>query len=119
MDAIIITALEKALTAAERCISNAQAIKKANVSACVEYLRAAQSAITGLEDEADEILIEAKLVSQFYWEKRIALYERIERYLNRDRLRPLLDQAMQGLRPARGLPNVIHRAFSEEPRRPK
>ena len=97
MDAIIVTALETALAAAQGYISNAQAIKKANVSACVDYLRAAQSAITGLEDEADEILIEAKLVSMFYWEKRIALCERIERYLNRDRLRPLLDQAIQGI----------------------
>ena len=87
MHTIMIRALDRAFSAAERYISNARAIKKGNVAACIEYLRAAQSAITGLETETDEILVEAKLVSQFYWEKRSALYQRIEEYLNRERLR--------------------------------
>jgi hypothetical protein len=91
------TALERALLAAEDHLKKANAIKSANIAACVEYLRAAQSAISGLEDEVDEILIEAKMVARFYWEKRDVLYERIDRYLNRDRLRPLLDQAIQGI----------------------
>ena len=99
MDPIILTALgtamARALTAAEDHLSKARAVKSDNIAACVEYLRAAQSAITGLEDEVDEILIEAKMVAQFYWEKRAALYERLDRYLNRDHLRPLLDQAIK------------------------
>jgi hypothetical protein len=44
--------------------------KKYNVSACVSYLEAARTAIRGLEDELDEILIEAEQVSQYYWEKK-------------------------------------------------
>ena len=91
------TALERALTLAEDHLSKAQAVESANIAACVEYLRAVQSAMSGLEDELDEILIETKLVARFYWDKRAALYERIDRYLNRDRLRPLLDQAIQGM----------------------
>jgi hypothetical protein len=91
------TALERSLAVAENHLSKANAVKSANIAACVEYLRAAQSAIKGLEEEVDEILIEAKMVGRFYWDKRAALYERIDRYLNRDRLRPLLDQAIQGI----------------------
>jgi hypothetical protein len=91
------TALERALSVAEDHLKKAHAVKTANIAACIEYLRAAQSAITGLEDEVDEILVEAKLVARFYWDKRVALYERIDRYLNRDRLRPLLGQAIQGI----------------------
>lgn len=94
------TALERAFALAQDHLSKAKAVKGANIAACVEYLRAAQSAITGLEEEVDEILIEAKMVARFYWDsrdKRAALYGRIDRYLNRDRLRPLLDQAIQGV----------------------
>ena len=91
------TALELAWAAATDHLSKARAVKSANIAACVEYLRAAQSAITGLEDEADEILVEAKMVALFFWDKRAALYERIDSYLTRDRLRPLLDQAIKGI----------------------
>jgi hypothetical protein len=94
---IFMTALERALVIAEAHLLKASAVRSANIAACVEYLRATQSAITGLEDEVDEILIEAKMVARFYWDKKAALYERIDRYLNRDRLRPLLDQAIQGI----------------------
>jgi hypothetical protein len=93
----LVTALEKALKIGNDYLSKAGAIKSANIAACVEYLRATQSAITGLEDEADEILIDAKMVARFHWEKREALCERIESYLNRDRLRPILDQAIEGI----------------------
>jgi hypothetical protein len=91
------TALERALAVAEGYLLTARAAKSANALACVEYLRAAQSAITGLEDEVDEILIAAKMVARFRWDRRSALYERIDRYLNRDRLRPILDKAIQGI----------------------
>lgn len=97
MDQLVVTALGTALALAEEHLSKARAVRSANIAACVEYLRAAQCAITGLEEEVDEILIEAKMVARFYWEKKAALYERIDRYLNRDRLRPLLDQAIQGI----------------------
>ncbi|MBA2592596.1 MAG: hypothetical protein H0U97_10235 [Gammaproteobacteria bacterium] len=101
MDPLIVsalgTALERALAVAEDHLAKASSVKWANVAACIEYLRAAQSAVTGLEDEVDEILIEAKLVARFYWEKNAALYERIDRYLNRDQLRPLLGQAIEGI----------------------
>ena len=91
------TALERALAVAEDHLAKAKSVKSSNVAACIEYLRSAQSAVTGLEDEVDEILIEAKQVARFCWEKNAALYERIDRYLNRDRLRPLLGQAIKGI----------------------
>ena len=101
MDPIIMTAfgtaLERALAITEEHLAKASEVKSANIEACVGFLRAAQSAITGLEDEVDEILIESKMVASFYWDKRAALYERIDRYLNRDRLRPLLGQAIEGI----------------------
>lgn len=96
----VTTALERALVLAEKHLLRARAVKSANIEACIEYLRAAQSAINGLENEVDEILIRAKIVAQFFWDvrtERADLYERIERYLNRDQLRPLLDQAVQGI----------------------
>jgi len=91
------TAFERCLSLAEHHFSRGQAVKSANMSACVEFLRAAQSAITGLEDEVDEILIAAKLVARFQWDRRDAVYERIERYLNRDRLSTLLGNAIEGI----------------------
>lgn len=91
------TALERAAALAEDHLSKARAVKSANIAACVEYLRAAQSAIAGLEEEVDEIFIMTKLVARFDWDKRAALYERLDRYLNRDRLRPLLGQAIKGI----------------------
>jgi hypothetical protein len=93
------TAIETAIMLVENHLRDAAKVGKANVVACGEYLRAAQAAITGLEREVDEILIEAKSVARTYWspERRDALLVRIDTYLNADRLRPLLGQAVDGI----------------------
>ena len=53
MDPILVTALgnaiERALRGGEEHLARARSVKSANVAACIEYLRAVQSAITGLE----------------------------------------------------------------------
>jgi hypothetical protein len=98
---IIVTALERALSMADGYLKKGSASKTANVEACLNYLRAAQVAISGLEEEVDEILIQAKMVARFKWDDRTTPFERIERYLNRDRLRPILDQSLQGLEACR------------------
>jgi hypothetical protein len=94
---ILVTALEKALAIAGESLAKAVAVNKANVAACLHYLRAAQAAVMGLEEELDEILIQAKAVARFRWDERAIAFERIDRYLNRDRLRPILDQSLHGL----------------------
>ncbi len=93
------TAIEVAISLARNHLHDASKVGKANVLACQEYLRAAQAAVTGLEREVDEILIEAKSVARTYWstERREALLVRIDTYLNVDRLRPLLGEAIDGI----------------------
>jgi hypothetical protein len=97
------TALTPAFKSATKWLEGARAevnkTKKYNVSACVSYLEAARIAIRGLEDELDQILIEAEQVSQYYWEKknRAKLAKRITTYLNHDRLRPILDESLEGI----------------------
>jgi hypothetical protein len=97
MEAIVLTALEKALRAAEDYLKRAEARRSKNAAACVEFLSAAQSSIEGLEAEVDEILVEAKLTARFDWERRPALFQRIDLYLNRDRLRNTLTRATAGV----------------------
>jgi hypothetical protein len=98
---IIVTALERALSMADGYLKKASAAKTANVEACLNYLMAAQTVISGLEEEVDEILIHAKIVARFKWDDRAILFERIDRYLNRDRLRPILDQSLHGVEACR------------------
>jgi hypothetical protein len=106
-DPVIATLLKSALVPAFKCadqwLGKARAevkkTKKHNVSACVSYLEAARTAIGGLEDELDQIMIEAEQVAHYYWEEknRAELAKRITTYLNRDRLRPILDESLSGI----------------------
>jgi hypothetical protein len=92
-----ITALEKAIELAERYLAEARVIAKTNALSCIRYLQAAQAALRGLEDEVDSILLEAKIVARFQWEGRSDLLKRIDEYLNRYRLAPVLGQAIEGI----------------------
>ena len=97
MATIQTTAMAKAIELAEQYLAEARSIAKANVASCIRYLQAAQAALHGLEDEVDQILIEAKIVSRFQWERRPDLLIRIDEYLNRYRLAPVLGEAITGI----------------------
>jgi hypothetical protein len=101
MAEILLTALEKALEVGAHHLNEAhQEVKRArkhNVAACIRYIEAARSAIQGLEDEPDEILIEAGRVARYHWKKRSKLYKRIEQYLNRKRLSKILADSFKGI----------------------
>jgi hypothetical protein len=102
MESILTTALEKAVSLGAQYLDEAgkevAQAKKYNAASCVGFLAAARSAVLGLEDEVDEILIEAGLVARYDWTRKSELHTRIERYLKRDRLRPILDGAQNGIR---------------------
>jgi hypothetical protein len=102
LEKIAITALEKAVSAGVQYLDEARKevakAKKHNVVSCVRFLAAARTAVLALEDELDEILIEAGFVARYDWARRSELHSRIERYLKRERLRPILDGALQGVR---------------------
>ncbi|VAW76854.1 hypothetical protein MNBD_GAMMA12-2595 [hydrothermal vent metagenome] len=46
----------------------------------------------------DLILSDSHIVALFDWKKREELYKRIDQYINVDRLRPMLDSALTGLK---------------------
>ena len=101
VEPLIMTALENAFDIGKRLLEEAGYTKKYNGAACVKYLEAARTAIAGLEDEMDEILIEAKQVSLYGWEsgeKKADLHKRIADYLHRDRLRKILHESLEGIR---------------------
>lgn len=96
---LVKTALRSAATATEHYLNAADRITERNIHACRSYLRAAQSAIEGLEREADEILIEAKSVTEMLWtdDTRAALRRRIDTYLHVDVVRLQLARAVAGI----------------------
>lgn len=101
LESIAATALEKAVASAAQLLieakNEAAKANKYNIVCCISFLEAARTAVTGLEDEVDEILIEATMVGRYEWEKRSELYKRIQSYLNRDRLREILKEALEGV----------------------
>lgn len=90
-------AIEKAIGLVTHFLHKAEAVGEANAEACIYYIKAAQSAIAGLEQEYDEILVQCRMVATYRWDGRGDLAERINRYLNTDRLRPELDKAVHGI----------------------
>lgn len=100
MESLVVLIVSEALKKGERYVTRARALGSANMSACVEFLKAAQSAIEGLERAADQILIEAEIVALYYWDdkdKKAALHESISTYLNNYKLAPLLGKAIAGI----------------------
>ena len=79
-DPLIATALVTAFKSADQWLGKARAevknTEKYNVSACVSYLEAARTAIGGLEDELDQIMIEAEQVAQHDPRQRPSLSSR-------------------------------------------
>lgn len=93
------TALSKALGVASEHLKSVREVERENVSGCLKFLEAASVAVTGLESEVDEILIEAKTVGRFAWdnEHRGVLHRRLDSYLNKSQLQDVLNQAVHGL----------------------
>jgi hypothetical protein len=72
-----------------------------NAAACIHYLTAASLAIRGLEDEYDEILVQARGTD---WTKPAdvrGLKTRIDHYMSVDQLRPILLDALTGIESCR------------------
>jgi hypothetical protein len=101
LESITTTALDRAVNLGmqhlKEASDEAKRTKKYNVASCIKFLDAARTAVLGLEDEVDEILIEGALVSRDHWQQRSDLFKRIQTYLNRDQIRPILDGALQGI----------------------
>jgi hypothetical protein len=93
------TALSKALGIASEHLKSVREVERENISGCLKFLEAASAAVTGLESEVDEILIDAKTIGRFGWdnEHRGVLHRRLDSYLNKSQLQDVLNQAVHGL----------------------
>jgi hypothetical protein len=100
MDPLIAKAGETALSvAADRAadlLRQARERRAEDAARCEKFLEAALVAIEGLEREYDEILVEAGYVRDDAG-RAAALERRIDVYLTVDRLRPRLQEAIDGL----------------------
>jgi hypothetical protein len=113
------TALEKAFDGGSRYLLEAEQERakthKDNIITCIQYVEAARFAIYGLEEEVDEMLIETEQVIRTHWEERSTLCQRISAYLNRDRLRPILDGAIKGISACYDLATPNMQSFFSRP----
>ena len=82
-------------------IKKAKEYKEHDVRACENYLEAARVTITGLEEEYDQILVQAKNCDLGQDDQIQALMTRIDTYLTVDMLRPNLKDAVTGLEKCR------------------
>src|SRR5437763_15283588 len=92
-----ITALEKAFDLVKDYRDKAQQEKLEDIKRCQDYLHAVQEAIKGLENEYDEILIQAEVCDLNQPQQVAALQQRISDYLFVDKLRTELVRAIAGL----------------------
>src|SRR5215217_8156082 len=94
-------ALEVAVQEADEYLRKVQQhLTRGAMEDCQCYLGAVNAAIRGLEEEYDEILVEAKSCLDRP-EKIGTVKERIDRYLRVHRLRRRLTDAIDGVRPIR------------------
>src|SRR5215813_11878759 len=84
-------------TLAGKHIEKAREYKEQDIRACENYLEAARIAITGLEEEYDQILVQAKNCDLEQPDQIRELKTRIDAYLTVDILRPKLKDAVVGL----------------------
>jgi len=82
---------------AGKYIEKAREYREHDVRACENYLEAARVAITGLEEEYDQILVQAKNCDLGQHDQVRTLQTRIDTYLTVDTLRPKLKDAVTGL----------------------
>ena len=88
--------IDLAVNRIDRLLEEASDRNKDDVERCERYLEACSEAIRGLEQEYDEILVQAKNSNETPDEIQ-NLRERIDKYLHVDRLRPKLSDAINGL----------------------
>jgi hypothetical protein len=84
-------------TLAGKYIEKAREFREQDIRACENYLEAARISINGLEEEYDQILVQAKNCDLSRAEQIRALKIRIDAYLTVDILRPKLQDAVVGL----------------------
>jgi hypothetical protein len=89
--------IKVATEVANEYIKKAQQYKEQDIRSFENYLEAARVAITGLEEEYDQILVQAKNCELDKPEQIKALNERIDAYLKVDSLRPKLQDSIVGL----------------------
>ena len=89
--------LEVFAALAGKYIEKAREYKEQDIRACENYLEAARIAITGLEEEYDQILVQAKNCDLGQADQIRALKTRVDAYLTVDILRPKLQDAIVGL----------------------
>ena len=96
---IVQTALQTALALVKAHLERAAEQRRQTARACISYLEAAREAIRGLEKEVDEIFVEAMVIGRFESDAdhERQLFKRVHSYLNVDRLRPLLSEALNGI----------------------
>jgi hypothetical protein len=92
-----VRALETAVQAAQNYIKKAEEYSLQDVQRVQNYLQAAHVAITGLEREYDQILVQAKYCQLDQQDQVRELNTRIDNYLTVDKLRPELLKAVTGL----------------------
>lgn len=90
------TALRFAADRAADLLKQARERQVEDVGRCEKFLEAASAAIDGLEREYDEILVDARHVGEDSG-RTDALARRIDLYLTVDRLRPRLQESIEGL----------------------
>lgn len=90
-------ALKVACTEALNFLHKASQYAKEDVEYCKNYLKAAQSAVIGLEKECDQILVQSRNIDLNLPEEVTELRIRIDEYLFVDYLRPILNIAVKGL----------------------
>jgi len=94
------TALTSAVGVVRSHLEKARQAEAATAERCSEYVNAAYEAVHGLEGEYEEIVGEGRHLDLRDAAAREVLLIRIDRFVRRDNLRPLLVKALDGLREA-------------------
>ena len=91
------TVLQLFANLAGKHIDKAKEYKEQDIRSCENYLEAARLAVTGLEEEYDQILVQARNCDLGQPDQIRSLSIRIDAYLTVDVLRPKLQDAVVGL----------------------
>jgi len=89
--------LEIALEEIEKQREKITKYEKDDVEACKLYMAMAKTAIDGLVKEAQSIMLQARSIDNKNPQEIDILYERINKYLYTDNLRPALNDSISGL----------------------
>jgi hypothetical protein len=114
---VIGTLLGTLIPIARDYLEKAHAHGQQDVEACQNYLEAARTAVKGLEDVCDVLLLEAKYCDPEQPQQVMEIQKSIDTSLYRDILRPILSDAIEGVRARLGaLQQKVDEAFSRRTR---